>query len=133
QKGIDVSRSRVLLLGFAFKENCPDTRNTKVAKIYEELVSYGIEVDVYDPWVNVEGVRDEYGVKVMTTEEKLKEHRFLRTDHRYGVMPSSYNAVLLMTAHKEFNDLDVRSFINEPGIVYDAKAILNRDVVDGRL
>ncbi len=133
QKRIDVSRSRVLLLGFSFKENCPDTRNTKVAKIYKELSSYGIEVDVYDPWVNPVEVKEEYGIEIITEMEKLKQRRFLRTDHRYGLMPSPYNAVLLMTAHQEFKNLDIRSLVNEPGIVFDAKSVLKKEIVDSRL
>jgi UDP-N-acetyl-D-galactosamine dehydrogenase len=118
QKGIDVSRSRVLLLGFAFKENCPDTRNTKVAKIYEELVSYGIEVDVYDPWVNVEEVREDYGI------ELIKEDKLLNT---------RYEGVVLTTAHTDFRKLNIENMISSPAVIYDAKAVLDRKIIDSRL
>ncbi|TDS65026.1 nucleotide sugar dehydrogenase [Myroides indicus] len=133
QKRIDVSRSRVLLLGFSFKENCPDTRNTKVAKIYKELSSYGIEVDVYDPWVNPVEVKEEYGIEIITEIDRLKQHRYLRTDHRYGLTASPYSGVLLMTAHQEFKNLDIRSLVNEPGIVFDAKSVLKKGIADDRL
>lgn len=133
QKRIDVSRSRVLLLGFSFKENCPDTRNTKVAKIYKELSSYGIEVDVYDPWVNPVEVKEEYGIEIITEIDRLKQHRYLRTDHRYSLTASPYSGVLLMTAHQEFKNLDIRSLVNEPGIVFDAKSVLKKGIADDRL
>ncbi|AJA70398.1 nucleotide sugar dehydrogenase [Myroides sp. A21] len=118
QKGIDVSRSRVLLLGFAFKENCPDTRNTKVAKIYEELVSYGIEVDVYDPWVSPAEVREEYGIEV------ISESTLLNT---------KYSGVVLTTAHEDFRKLNVENMVSSPAVIYDAKATLNREIIDSRL
>ncbi|MFD0700113.1 nucleotide sugar dehydrogenase [Myroides pelagicus] len=133
QKGIDVSRSRVLLLGMAFKENCPDTRNTKVAKIYEELISYGLTVDVYDPWVNKAEVMEEYGIEVMTTKEELSHPKDVTCDHRFGKNTQCYNAVLLLTAHGEFKELDVFDYLVEQGVVYDAKAVLDRGIVDSRL
>lgn len=133
QKKIDISQSRVLLLGFAFKENCPDTRNTKVAAIYKELASYGIEVMVYDPWVDAQEVMDEYGIEVITSLDELQEPRLLRTDHRYGATPKCFNAVVLTTAHKEFSDLKMVDLINDPGVVFDTKAVLDRKEIDSRL
>ncbi|EHO09932.1 nucleotide sugar dehydrogenase [Myroides odoratimimus] len=133
QKGIDVSRSRVLLLGFAFKENCPDTRNTKVAKIYEELVSYGIEVDVYDPWVNVEEVREEYGIEVMTSIESVNNKGFQVNDHRLPLSSKRYEGVILTTAHEDFRKLNVENMVSSPAVIYDAKAALDRKIIDSRL
>src|SRR5690606_38286992 len=96
QKGINVSKAKVLLLGFAFKENCPDTRNTKVANIYEEFVSYGIAVEVCDPWVNAEEVKLEYGIDLIAIDEVSKQQ---------------YDAVILTTAHEEFNHFNTRGLV----------------------
>lgn len=133
QKGIDVSRSRVLLLGFAFKENCPDTRNTKVAKIYEELVSYGIDVEVYDPWVNVEEVREEYGIEVMTSIESINNKGFQVSDHRLPLSGKHYDGVVLTTAHEDFYKVNVEHLVTSPAVIYDAKAALDRKIIDSRL
>ncbi|MDM1066142.1 nucleotide sugar dehydrogenase [Myroides odoratimimus] len=133
QKGIDVSRSRVLLLGFAFKENCPDTRNTKVAKIYEELVSYGIEVDVYDPWVSPAEVREEYGIEVMTTMEGIEHKDFQVNDHRLPLSAKRYDGLVLTTAHEDFRTLNIEEMVSSPAVIYDAKAALNREIIDSRL
>lgn len=133
QKGIDVSRSRVLLLGFAFKENCPDTRNTKVAKIYEELVSYGIDVDVYDPWVNVEEVREEYGIEVMTSIESINNKGFQVSDHRLPLSGKHYDGVVLTTAHEDFRKLNIENIVSSPAVIYDVKAVLDRKTIDSRL
>lgn len=118
QKNINVSQSKVLLLGFAFKENCPDTRNTKVAKIYEELVSYGIVVDVYDPWVSPEEVQLEYDITLVTSLDIIKQQ---------------YDAVVLTTAHRDFNKFNVREFIHSSGVVFDTKSVLKPNEVDSRL
>ncbi|MDR2223931.1 MAG: nucleotide sugar dehydrogenase [Flavobacteriaceae bacterium] len=118
QKGIDVSKARVLIVGFAFKENCPDTRNTKVAHIYKELTSYGIAVDVYDPWVNKESVWKEYGIKVLTGESELSR---------------GYMGMVLATAHKEFKTFDHRVYLAGVSVVYDTKAVLDKEQVDSRL
>ncbi|MDM1514310.1 nucleotide sugar dehydrogenase [Myroides odoratimimus] len=133
RKGIDVSRSRVLLLGFAFKENCPDTRNTKVVKIYEELVSYGIEVDVYDPWVNVEEVREEYGIEVMTSIESINNKGFQVNDHRLPLSGKRYDGVVLTTAHEDFRKLNIENMVSSLAVIYDAKAVLDRKIIDSRL
>lgn len=118
QKGIDVSKARVLIVGFAFKENCPDTRNTKVAHIYKELTSYGIAVDVYDPWVNKESVWKEYGIRVLTAESELSR---------------GYMGMVLATAHKEFKTFDHRVYLAGVSVVYDTKAVLDKEQVDSRL
>ncbi|MHC5362120.1 nucleotide sugar dehydrogenase [Myroides sp. LJL110] len=133
KKGIDVSRSRVLLLGFAFKENCPDTRNTKVAKIYEELVSYGIAVDVYDPWVNIVEVEKEYGIKVMTKEEELEVKVYQCLDHRFPKSRKTYEAIVLTTAHNIFQALNIDNLVSSSVVIYDSKAVLDRNIIDSRL
>lgn len=118
QKNIDVSQSKVLLLGFAFKENCPDTRNTKVAMIYYELVSYGIKVAVYDPWVDPQEVKEEYGIEVISTLDIVKQQ---------------YDAVVLTTAHKEFDKFNVRELVHASGVVFDTKSVLPKEIIDSRL
>lgn len=118
QKNINVSQSKVLLLGFAFKENCPDTRNTKVAMIYDELVSYGLTVEVYDPWVNPEEVKAEYGITLVNSLDIVKQQ---------------YDAVVLTTAHRDFNKFNVRELVQSSGVVFDTKSVLKPNEVDSRL
>ncbi|MGG5578482.1 nucleotide sugar dehydrogenase [Myroides sp. C15-4] len=118
QKNINVSQAKVLLLGFAFKENCPDTRNTKVAKIYEELVSYGIEVAVCDPWVNPQEVKEEYDIDLISSQDIIQQQ---------------YDAVVLTTAHREFDKFNVSQLVHPTGVVFDTKSVLDQDKVDSRL
>jgi UDP-N-acetyl-D-galactosamine dehydrogenase len=115
RKDMKVIDSRVLLLGFTFKENCPDVRNTRVIDIYKELVNFDIHVDIFDPWVDPKEVEHEYGINVLT---KLSDELF--------------SAVILAVAHKEFLKLDVRS-LTPSGIVYDVKGILPKEIIDSRL
>ncbi len=115
RKNLKVINSRVLLLGFTFKEDCPDVRNTRVIDIYNELINYDIDVDIYDPWVSPKKVKHEYGIEVLSN------------------LPSGhFEAVILTVAHKEFLNLDVRSFAPN-GIVFDVKGILPKEIVDSRL
>jgi UDP-N-acetyl-D-galactosamine dehydrogenase len=111
--------SRILILGLAFKENCPDVRNSKVVDITSELDSYGAKVDVYDPWVDPKEVMDEYGINLVADPEK-----------------SSYDAVVIAVAHDCFRKLGekgIRAFGNENSVVYDIKYVLPADATDGRL
>ncbi|WP_455607313.1 nucleotide sugar dehydrogenase [Bacteroides sp.] len=120
KKGVLVKDSHILILGFTFKENCPDVRNTKIIDIYHTLEEYTKNITVYDPWTNVDKVKNEYGVDL--TSDSL--------DSLIG----QFDAVVLAVAHKEFVTLDIRSFLkNENGVVYDVKGVLNREVIDGRL
>lgn len=116
KKGVMVKDSKVLILGITFKENCPDIRNTKVVDIYHTLTEYTNNITVYDPWANIEHVHHEYGLEVVN---ELPEGK--------------YDAVILAVAHKEFLNLDIKSFIKESGVVYDVKGILPRYIIDGRL
>jgi UDP-N-acetyl-D-galactosamine dehydrogenase len=115
RKDLKVINSKVLLLGFTFKEDCPDVRNSRVIDIYNELVNFDIQVDVYDPWVDPNEVKREYGIEV---NDRLPTGPFA--------------AVILAVAHKEFLSLDVRS-IAPNGIVYDVKGILPKEMIDSRL
>ena len=104
-----------MLLGFTFKEDCPDVRNTRVIDIYNELVNFDIQVDVYDPWVDPNEVKREYGIEIIN-----------------GLPQVHYAAAILAVAHKEFLALDVRSFAPD-GIVFDVKGILPKEIIDSRL
>lgn len=115
-KGVPVKDARILILGFSFKENCPDIRNTKVVDIYTTLREYTSNITVYDPWVSSDHARAEYGVEVHNT------------------LPSGcYDAAVLAVAHNGFADLDMRSIVPQPGVVYDVKGILPRHIIDSRL
>jgi len=115
RKDLKVIDSKVLLLGFTFKEDCPDIRNTRVIDIYNELVNFDIQVDVYDPWVDPNEVKREFGIEV-----------------NIKLPTGPFAAVILAVAHKEFLSLDVRS-IALNGIVYDVKGILPKEIIDSRL
>jgi len=114
---VPVKNSKILMLGITFKENCPDIRNTKATDIYHELVSYGIAVDIYDPWASPEEVKHEYGIII---NKDLNES-------------ASYGAVILAVAHREFLAIDLEAFKSRGAILYDVKGILPRELVHARL
>ena len=117
---VQVCDSRVLVMGLAFKENCPDLRNTRVIDIVSELQSYNISVDVYDPWVNPVEAEHEYGLKPV----EAPQH-------------GAYDAIVLAVAHDQFRDLGaggIRAYGKQDGcVLYDVKNILPASEVDGRL
>lgn len=116
---IHVNGSRVLILGFTFKENCPDIRNTRVIDIVRELDTMNVTVDVYDPWADVEEVKREYGITLIT-----------------DVRGDSYDAAIVAVAHREFQNLGVnaiRGFCKPSHVVYDVKQTFPVEAVDGRL
>ena len=117
RKDIKVFDSKVLLLGFTFKENCPDIRNTRVIDIYKELKSFDVQVDVYDPWADAKEVEEEYGIDILSK----------------GHMPNikDYSAVVLAVAHNEFKSLGLKR--SDAQVVFDVKSILPKGDVDGRL
>lgn len=116
KKGILVKDAKILILGFTFKENCPDIRNTKIIDIYQVLAEYTTNITICDPWANCKDVKKEYGVDIMN---ELPFEKF--------------DAVILGVAHKEFLSVDIRKFIKEEGMIYDVKGILPRDIINGRL
>lgn len=117
RKDLKVIDSKVLLLGFTFKEDCPDVRNTRVIDIYNELKSFDMEVDVYDPWANPEEVRHEYGIDITSGENTpdLKK----------------YSAVILAVSHRQFKSLQIQKSSTQ--VVFDVKGFLNKEFVDSRL
>lgn len=110
KQDLKVNGSDVLVLGFTFKENCPDVRNTKVVDVVRNLEDYGINVSIYDPWANPEEVMHEYG---LTTSKKTPFKK--------------YDAVVLAVSHKEFETLNIKNLLSEKGIIYDVKGILAKE------
>src|SRR5690606_18079486 len=116
KKGRRVEGGKALILGITFKENCPDIRNSKVIDIYRELVAFGMQVDVYDPHASRKEVQEEYGL------------------HLVDGVTRQYDAVLLAVAHDEFSRIDYRALKNgHDAVIFDAKALLERSLVDARL
>jgi len=114
---IQVKNSKILMLGITFKENCPDIRNTKAIDIYHELISYGITVDIYDPWASSNEVQHEYGITIAKNLDNSV----------------NYGAVILAVAHNEFVEVDFQTFKNNGAIIYDVKGILPRELIHARL
>ena len=120
RKGLPVLGSKVLVLGLTFKENCPDLRNTKVVDIVRTLRGYSTDVDVYDPWIDVDEAQHEYGLACL---------REMPSQHRYA-------AVVLAVAHKHFVELGaagIRDFGQPGAVLYDVKSALPPGAADGRL
>lgn len=117
KKGIIVKDAKFLILGITFKENCPDIRNTKVVDIYHTLKEYTDDITVLDPWANPEKTLHEYNIQI---EKNLDDE-------------VKYDAIILAVAHKEFLNIDLKKHLNENGVIYDVKGILDRNIIDGRL
>jgi UDP-N-acetyl-D-galactosamine dehydrogenase len=119
RKGINPVSARVLVLGLAFKENCPDLRNTRVVDIVEALRDYNADVDVHDPWVDATQAAREYGLELVGTAEQ-----------------GAYDAVVIAVGHEQFamlGAMGIRALCKPEAIIYDVKYVLSRDAVDGRL
>jgi UDP-N-acetyl-D-galactosamine dehydrogenase len=119
KRGVSLVGARVLILGLAFKENCPDVRNTRVVDIIGELRQYHVRVDVHDPWIDPAEALREHGITTVAEPEA-----------------GSYDAVILAVAHRQFVALGaagVRAFGRPISILYDVKSVLPREAVDGRL
>ena len=116
KKGIQVLGSNILILGFTFKENCPDCRNTKIVDIVNALKEYHLNLTIYDPWANPAVAMHEYGIEI--TNE---------------LPPDKYDAVILGVAHNEFKELNVKLLGKDNFVLYDVKWILPSEATDGRL
>ena len=119
KKRIQVEGAKVLIMGFAFKENCPDLRNTRVVDIVAELKDYNCKVDVYDPWVTVEEAQHEYTITPISAPDC-----------------GSYDAIILAVAHHQFKDMGasaIRALGKPTAVLYDLKYILSADESDLRL
>ena len=117
EKEQPIKGSRALILGFTFKENCPDIRNTRVIDIYKELDQFGLKVDIYDPWADPEEAKNEYNLNIKSKLDKEK-----------------YHAILIAVGHNEFSSLNFNSIkASEGTVIYDTKSFIDRKLVDGRL
>jgi len=116
KKGIQVLNSKIIILGFTFKENCPDVRNTKVYDIVKALNEYNLNISIYDPWANPAIAKHEYGVEVVN---ELPTEKF--------------DAAILAVSHKEFDGIDVPALLKDNYVVFDVKSFLPREIIDGRL
>ncbi len=112
-----IKGANVLILGVTFKENCPDIRNTKVVDIFTELCEFGLNVDIYDPWASADEVKHEYNVEIISALNEDKK----------------YQAVLLAVSHDEFKKFDFEKYYKAGAVIFDAKAVVDRRWVDGRL
>jgi len=115
QKGKKIGGAKTLMLGITFKENCPDIRNSRVVDIYKELVDFGMEVDVYDPWANAKEVAHEHGINLISE------------------LGQAYDAIVLTVAHREFLDLAFGELKAKDGVLFDIKSVLDKSIVDARL
>jgi UDP-N-acetyl-D-galactosamine dehydrogenase len=119
QKNISPSGARVLVLGLAFKENCPDVRNTKVADLVHELEAFRCDVEVCDPWVSADDAFHEYGIRPIAEPAN-----------------GAYDAIVVAVAHREFVELGftgIRAFGRPNVAIFDIRNVLPKDKVDGRL
>jgi len=119
KKQVSVTQARVLILGFTFKENCTDVRNTRVIDIVNEFKSFHIEPVIYDPWASPAAVIQEYDLVI---ENELS-----------SIIGQKFEAVILAVGHHQFADIDVKEYVNNPGVLYDVKGFLKKDLVDARL
>ncbi len=118
KKGIQVLHSKIIIMGFTFKENCPDVRNTRVIDIYHALQEYNADITVFDPWASPERVKHEYGIDIVTELPKEK-----------------FAAAIIAVAHRQFHEMEIDfdQLLEKNHVIYDVKAIMPRELVDGRL
>ena len=120
KKGLPVLGCKILVLGLSFKENCPDVRNSKVVDIVNRLQTYNTNVDIYDPWVDLEEAKIEYGIDCLPS---IPEN-------------NKYSAIVLAVSHDEFKRLGVekiKQFGVMNSVIFDVKGVLEKNSVDGRL
>lgn len=117
KKDIKVKDAKILVLGFTFKENCPDVRNTKVIDIINELNTYHVNLTVVDPWAEPAEVKHEYGL--ITQKELPAKNKF--------------DAIVMAVGHDEFKKLNILEYLNPNHVIFDVKGLLDRSLVDGSL
>ncbi|MDN3585023.1 nucleotide sugar dehydrogenase [Mucilaginibacter flavus] len=119
KKDIAVKNSKILVLGFTFKENCPDVRNTRVIDIVKVLGEFETCYEIYDPWADPVEVEQEYGIK---------------TFKDFNQLSGSYDAIIVAVSHREFLNLDYNQLKKSiSSVIYDIKGVLDKTMVDGRL
>jgi UDP-N-acetyl-D-galactosamine dehydrogenase len=117
-KGATIKGSNALVLGMTFKENCPDIRNSRVIDIIEELQSYHVNVDVFDPWASKEEVKHEYNIDLRSSMSELK---------------TEYDAIILAVSHNEFLEISLDDLKSDKSVIFDVKSLLPVNSVDARL
>ncbi len=117
KKDIKIKDAKILVLGFTFKENCPDVRNTKVIDIIKELNTYNVNLTVVDPWAEPAEVMHEYN---LLTQKNIPNN-------------TMYDAIVLAVSHTEFNNINILSLLNSNHVIYDVKGLLDKNMVDGSL
>ena len=120
RKGHAVAQSRVLVLGFTFKENCPDLRNTRVIDLVHELQGFSAQVDLYDPWADLAEAKREYGISLLAELP----------------LSGQYDALVVAVGHDQFKALGIeglRKLGNGRAVIYDIKGMFGKDDADGRL
>ena len=116
KKGIQVLNSQILIMGFTFKENCPDVRNTKVIDIYRTLKEYNVNITVFDPWANPDIAKHEYGIDVVNEVPTIKA-----------------DALIMAVAHNEFKTIDIQNLVKQNHVIFDVKGFLDKGKIDARL
>ena len=117
-KNIKISSSNVLILGFTFKENCPDFRNTKVFDLFKELLSFNMNVDIYDSHVDENEVKKEYNIELLNGKDLYSKR---------------YDSVILAVSHQSFIKINLNKLLNKNSIVFDLKGFLKRENATFRL
>lgn len=118
-KCIQIKGARVLIMGLAFKENCPDLRNTRVVDVVNELKEYQVAAEVFDPWVNAEDAQREYGISMVANPEN-----------------AAYDGIIIAVAHKQYKEMSehkIHAFGKSPHVLFDLKYVLGKEFVDLRL
>lgn len=117
QKNLPIKDSKALVMGITFKENCPDIRNTGVVNVCSELVQFGLDVTIYDPWADGREVQEEYGLEIIND------------------IPQNtvYDAIVVAVAHNEFLNFNYNNVKRPNGVIFDIKGCLDKEMVDGRL
>lgn len=115
EKSIEIVRSNIIILGITYKENCPDTRNTKIPEVYKHLKEKGARVSVYDPYASFEDVKKDFNIKMISNFEK-------------------YDGIILAVSHSDFKKIDYDKLKrNSNSVIFDVKSFLNKNIVDARL
>lgn len=121
---IKIKGAKILNLGIAFKENCPDIRNSKAIDVITNLQEYGADVITYDPWADSEEVKCEYGVAC---------YRDLKEQELAEALKIKFDAIILTVSHHEFLSLNLSQYLKENGVIYDVKGVLSKEVASNRL
>jgi len=122
KKGLKIEGAKALILGITFKENCPDIRNSQVIDIYKELIQFGLGVDIFDPHADGTEVKNLHSIDLINRGSYLEPENL-----------SNYDVLILAVAHAEFINIKLDRLTPSKRIIFDTKAVLNRELVDGRL